>query len=62
MTQKPNTNTIITAVAATAAVAIATYALVKLTQTAKELDLALDFGNDDGLTSMLTPRNLTKDY
>jgi len=62
MTQKPSTTTIITAVAAVAATAVASYALFKLHRSVKELeDLALDFGNDDGLTSMLTPKYNKKD-
>ena len=58
MTKKPDTTIIVTAIAAAAAVGIATYMLYRAKETVKELDFLLDFGNDEGLLSMLK----RKDY
>ena len=62
MSKKPEPSVIITALALTAAGAIAAYTFFKTYKSVKELeDIYFDFGNDDGLASMLTPKHNRKD-
>lgn len=62
MSNKPESSVIITALALTAAGAIAAYTFFKTYKSVKELeDIRFDFGNDDGLMSMLTPKYDRKD-
>ena len=61
MTKKPDTITIVAAIAATAVAGIAAYLLYRTKETVKELeDVLLDFGNDDVLLSAFKQRK-TKD-
>lgn len=59
MTKKPDTTTIIAATVATAAAGLAIYMFFRTYKSVKELEeLHLDFGNDEGLSSILK----RKDY
>jgi hypothetical protein len=54
MTKKPDTTIIIAAAAVTIAAGIASYAFLRTLKAVKKLeDIDLDFGNDEGLLSML---------
>jgi hypothetical protein len=60
MNKKPDNTTLIATAAVTLAAAAATYMFFKTYQTMKKLeDLELDFGNDEGLLSMLKARDET---
>lgn len=54
MNKKPDTTIIIATAAVTLAAGVATYILFKTYKTIQKLeDLELDFGNDEGLLSMI---------
>ena len=58
MTKKPDTTTIVAAAAFTLVAGIASYMLFKTYNAVKKLDeLDLDFGNDQGLLSMLNRKD-----
>jgi hypothetical protein len=58
MNKKPDTTTLIATAAVTLAAAATTYMFFKAYKTMKKLeDLELDFGNDEGLLSMLKARD-----
>ena len=58
MTKKPDTTTIVAAAAVTLAAGIASYAFLRTLKAVKKLEeLDLDFGNDAGLSSMLTRKD-----
>jgi hypothetical protein len=58
MNKKPDTTTIVATAAATLVAGVATYMFFKTYQTMKKLEeLELDFGNDEGLLSMLKARD-----
>ena len=60
MNKKPDNTTLIATAAVTLAVAAATYMFFKTYKTIQKLDeLELDFGNDEGLLSMLKARDET---
>ena len=53
MTKKPDTTTIVVAAAVTVVAGIASYMLFRTYNAVKKLEeLDLDFGNDEGLSSM----------
>ena len=59
MTKKPDTATIVAAAAVTIAAGIATYAFLRTISAVKKLEeLDLDFGNDEGLLSMLKRKDI----
>ena len=58
MNKKPDNTTLIATAAVTLAAAAATYMFFQTYRTMKKLeDLELDFGNDEGLLSMLKARD-----
>ncbi len=59
MTKKPDTTTIVAAAAVTIAVGVASYALFRTLSAVKKLEnIDLDFGNDEGLLSMLKRKDM----
>lgn len=59
MTKKPDTATIVAAAAVTIAAGIATYAFLRTINAVKKLEeLDLDFGNDEGLSSMFKRKDI----
>lgn len=59
MTKKPDTTIIIAAAAVTVAAGIASYVFLRTLKAVKKLeDIDLDFGNDEGLSSMFKRKDI----
>lgn len=59
MTKKPDTTTIVAAAAVTIAAGVASYVLFRTLSAVKKLEhLDLDFGNDEGLSSMFKRKDI----